>query len=981
MGVGNDYATGGAGDDILRGDEGFDQLVGNGGNDHLFGGADDDTLEGGAGADELNGDSGDDQVTYENSAVAVIFNKAPDASGAFIGEGGEAEGDRLISIEYIIGSNFNDILLGNPTQGSTLEGRGGNDALFGGAGKDFLLGGVGGDVMNGGAETDGTSYLTSFGAVHIDLLFNGATGGDADGDQLIDMEDVQGTMFDDVLFGNNSANRLDGWYGNDTLEGRGGTDILEGGEGDDVVYAAETTGAGGDLLSGGGGIDLLSYLGKSSGVTVNLRNGLGGEGDLIGDFDDQNAFHQNASGFSGFENLEGTHSADNLTGDKGANIIWGLNGGDTINGDEGDDTLIGGAGGDAMTGGAGTGDWADYSTAFSGVIANLATGGTGGDADDDTYNTIENLRGSDHADTLTGDTGDNVIDPRLSLFGTDNVDGGAGFNTLYLDYSRGDYGEGMDGGFSGGASGIITRTVAGSSQILDRVLFTNIDRLVMIGTHKDDTVQSGDAADLLYAAGGDDEIDGGGGNDYINTEDGNDNVDGEAGADDIYSGAGDDTVNGGFGTDFIDPGLGADNVNGGLDYNFGAGGDAIFSSDTPSNEFPPIYMQILNAQAFAENGGDLLHIDYSSVTVGGVLSTVAVVQSAHPPIAVAGSVELGPEVPKFLDTNQGNYHIDGGTDSVDFTEIERVNVTGTAQDDVLIGTYDVLPGFAIDDNLSVSPRGDDTLSGLDGDDVLIGNTGDDMLFGGEGNDVLVGETNVLTEEIDFYDDTDAEYHVDHLTGGSGADLFVLGLGDTVFYESSGSDETDHAVIEDFDAEEGDRIQLSGDEGDYNFVTVGDAVHITLEEGGDDDLIAIVEDIALADLDDAIDYVDAGDPFPTPIPAPLALTALSSGPSTFSTTIGGIGTLAANWIAQTTDRDLLRDTLFGTGATGLTTVDVTLNGEGRAFGTFSGDPFGLGEGIVLSTGKVEDLEGVNTVDGGFFRLHRCRPQHRPRPGGQ
>src|SRR5690606_8650046 len=113
MGAGHDFAAGGAGDDVLRGDDGFDQLVGNGGNDQLYGGASDDTLEGGAGADLLDGGEGRDQVTYENSAVAVVFNKAPDSSGTMLGEGGEAEGDRLVSVEYIIGSAFNDILVGN----------------------------------------------------------------------------------------------------------------------------------------------------------------------------------------------------------------------------------------------------------------------------------------------------------------------------------------------------------------------------------------------------------------------------------------------------------------------------------------------------------------------------------------------------------------------------------------------------------------------------------------------------------------------------------------------------------------------------------------------------------------------------------------------------------------------------------------------------------------------------------------------------
>jgi hypothetical protein len=38
------------------------------------------------------------------------------------------------------------------------------------------------------------------------------------------------------------------------------------------------------------------------------------------------------------------------------------------------------------------------------------------------------------------------------------------------------------------------------------------------------------------------------------------------------------------------------------------------------------------------------------------------------------------------------------------------------------------------------------------------------------------------------------------------------------------------------------------------------------------------------------------------------------------------------------------------------------GDSRAFGTFSDDPFGLGSGVVLSTGQVAQIPGVNTVSG-------------------
>lgn len=60
---------------------------------------------------------------------------------------------------------------------------------------------------------------------------------------------------------------------------------------------------------------------------------------------------------------------------------------------------------------------------------------------------------------------------------------------------------------------------------------------------------------------------------------------------------------------------------------------------------------------------------------------------------------------------------------------------------------------------------------------------------------------------------------------------------------------------------------------------------------------------------------------------------------------------------------LLNNLLGNTA-GLSNFSVRLTGDGRAFGTFSDDPFGLRSGVVLSTGKVVDLVGTNAADGGF-----------------
>ena len=57
---------------------------------------------------------------------------------------------------------------------------------------------------------------------------------------------------------------------------------------------------------------------------------------------------------------------------------------------------------------------------------------------------------------------------------------------------------------------------------------------------------------------------------------------------------------------------------------------------------------------------------------------------------------------------------------------------------------------------------------------------------------------------------------------------------------------------------------------------------------------------------------------------------------------------------------------------LTTFDLKITGDTRAFGTFQGDPFGLGSGVVLSTGRVKDLAGKNTADGDFSPSNGSSP---------
>jgi Ca2+-binding RTX toxin-like protein len=1081
-GIGDDRITGGAGNDKLSGGDGFDILIGGVGDDELHGGNQDDLLEGGPGADKIDGGDGRDQVTYEHSTQSVTFHfKNVGGVDGYVGDGGEAQGDFLTSIEYIIGSNVagpGDQIYGNPNQDNTLEGLAGNDTLIGGHKNDFLLGGAGADYMDGGDGHDGTSYVTSFGEVHIDLLFHGAFGGDATGDVLLNIEDVEGSAFDDTLFGNNAANALDGWLGDDTLDGRGGADILSGGDGNDIIYA----GADGDTLDGGSGVDLLSYRNVAGPVTVNLRNGTGPNGDRIGHIDPGGTFTRFVD-YSSFENLDGSNASDNLTGDLAYNIIRGLNGNDIIDGEGGNDILFGGDGGDNLRGGAGL-DLADYSDSFEGVLVSLAAGlGIFSFAHGDTLQGIENLRGSTQGDILIGDGGDNEIDPNLSTFGflatpfsptdpatgspIDLVIGGGGTDTLVIDYSQQDFGQGLIGGFDFGSSdtGSFRRLDFSGTSVLDGVNFSQIEALRVIGTIKDDQIFAGAGNDTIATGGGDDLIFAGTGSDRVFAQEGDDTVwygtdanrelsfggggnnavfhldagrgidhlsislgavrsdialvghnptiefhgtnltlpNGSAvenfeALDNVITGSGNDfvaqpgivnnNIQTGLGSDIIMPGLGVDFVDGGFDFQLGVEISLLGGFDQPFR------LIISDINAFARNAGDLLVLDYSSVGgTAGVVGSVSLAQS---------QLHLDDVLVPLLFTNTGTYQVGAGTeDNVSFSEIERLSVKGTNQDDTLVGTFDTFSflGLAA---IGATVRGDDRLEGLGGNDTIIGNTGDDVILGGDGNDVLIGtDPTVFTpttfvpasgaspahfESSEPNEDGD-QHEIDTLTGGAGADLFVLGVQAGYFYASFPDETlplTNRAVITDFSPGEGDAIQLNGLPVDYRVAQVnGETLLYHLPPSNEigelpDQLIAEIQNFTGFDLNATYVHYVGGSGGPgvevaaaarsmaeADPPAPMfAPTLLSATP----TNLAPLSDPTPTWVTQDNNpTDLLNALFLGAPPTGLVTDSVELVGDGRAFGTFSGDPFGLGSGIVLSTGQVEDLVGPNTIDGGSYPL--------------
>ena len=356
--------------DTLNGTDDRDFLLGGGGNDTINAASGDDYIEGNAGADTLNGNAGDDDL--------------------FGGGGADA-----------------------------VSGGSGDDTLNGGAGNDTLNGGAGRDVLNGGAGIDTADYSSADASVRASLTTPSTNTGDAAGDSFIDIENLTGSEFDDVLVGDTGDNGLSGNAGTDVIFSFAGADTLNGGAGNDRLFGGDDD----DTLNGGSEDDFLV-----GGSGADVLNGDAGNDVLFGVVGDDNLF--------------GGTGDDVLLGGTGANGLFGEDGNDELRGQGGDDVLDGGAGDDLLAGATGV------DTLFGGIGNDTLFGGVsndelnGGDGNDDLFGQENDdiLRGEAGDDFLVGGIGDDILEGGI---GDDTLFGSSGFDTL-------NGGDGADSLFGGG---------------------------------------------------------------------------------------------------------------------------------------------------------------------------------------------------------------------------------------------------------------------------------------------------------------------------------------------------------------------------------------------------------------------------------------------------------------------------------------------------------------------------------------------------
>lgn len=423
----------------------------------------------------------------------------------------------------------------------------------------------------------------------------------------------------------------------------------------------------------------------------------------------------------------------------------------------------------------GGGGWMNYAygihggyTIANGVVIENGTTGSGNDT----------LRGNDVANTLKGNAGNDVI---VGWGGNDRLEGGAGDDQI-------DGGLGNDNLIGGDGADILTDTGGAADQ--------------MYGQNGNDVLT------ITRAAGGTGSfvLDGGAGDDrfVLAALSGMTQARGGDGLD-RFEAHGSATITGGLGVDTIriEGDFAAGAVVAVEDFTAGAGGDRLDMSsymvarftnwDGTSNPTSTGHVRVT-----ASATGSIVQVDLNGG--GNSWTTIATLKGVSPGQLTAENL---------------GFALTGGASGITGTA-GNDTLNGGAGPDIILGLTgdDILKGNGGNDELQ-GDGGKDKLYGLDGDDSLYGGDDIDQLLGGNGNDALFGDAGD-----------------DILIGGLGKDTLTGGLGKDSFNYTLTAESAAGAAdrILDFNASQGDKLNVKGVDADVNLAGDQAFVFVTAFDG-------------------------------------------------------------------------------------------------------------------------------------------------------
>ncbi|MEH2082551.1 MAG: calcium-binding protein [Nostoc sp.] len=728
-------------------------IIGTSGNDTLLGSDDADTIKGLAGNDTITGNDGNDTLIGGGGKDQFVYNlsngidtitdfggigKGVNTSAAVI-----AEVDTLKFPDFDFFSAKNLLLTQN---GSNLE------ISFEGIGQtivilqNFKLENFKNLKASGTTPAIGNilfAYQTS-----ITDSFNVLDANSTDTklgikNTVTFLNDLDNNITglddsDDVINGQAGNDKIDGKSGNDLLRGGAGNDTLIGGTGNDTLIGN----TGNNSLVGGAGDDELNV---DSSTGNNTLNGGAGNDYLIAD----------------------SSTGDNLLSGGDGNDSFSLRTPSTTSSSLVTQTVDGGIGEDFLSG--------NYYFATAGITStfNAATniGSITAGTDRVNYKNIERLeiRGTLKNDLIVGTNGNDLLfggssgnDP---TYGNDTIFGGEGNDELSVDYSTSDNilngGAGSDrlsassskgNNLLSGGDGNDSLDISGYFDFLQSK-YTNPtsgnntlnggagdDSLSADGSTGNNLLAGGDGNDSLnaYAASGNNTLNGGTGNDELNTDSTGNNLLSGGDGNDSFSFTSPSTASSSLVTQTVDGGIGKDslsinyyNTTQGITSTFNATTNVgSITSGTNRINYKNIEQLSIRTTAYDDNivgtsGNDTIGgvngingDDGGNDTIDG--------GSGDDYLSFGNGATQGITSTFNATTNIGS--ITSGTNRVSYKNIERLNISNTAYNDLIVGS-----------------NGNDTIGGVNGVNGVDG--GNDTIDGGSGEDLLSFGSYYATEVI------------------------------------------------------------------------------------------------------------------------------------------------------------------------------------------------------------------------------------------